>query len=99
MPTPSLDIRNNTEQHRFEADLDGQLAVVEYIDRGQRIVYTHTEVPRGHEGQGIGSQLARHVLDYARAAGKTVLPLCPYIGAYIRRHPEYHDLVLAGYRY
>lgn len=97
--TSPLQIRNNSEQNRFEADVDGKLAVVEYMDRGARIVYTHTEVPEGLEGQGIGSQLAKHVLEYAREQGKAVIPLCPYIAAYIRRHPEYQDVVLAGYRY
>ncbi len=94
-----MEIIQNPERNRFEAQLGAQLAVVEYIDRGEKIVFTHTEVPPGHEGKGIGSQLARHVLDYAREQGKTVMPLCPYIAAYIRRHVEYQDLVLPGYRY
>lgn len=95
----SLEIRNNPERNRFEAEVNGKLAVVEYMDRGARIVYTHTEVPDGQEGEGIGSQLAKYELEYARAQEKIVLPLCPFIAAYIRRHPEYQDLVLPGYRY
>ena len=57
------------------------------------IIYTHTEVPDALEGRGIGSKLARTVLDYARAAHLAVVPSCPFIRAYIARHPEYQDLV------
>jgi hypothetical protein len=99
MSTPDLSIRQNDDQNRFEVQVDGHLAVVEYMDRGERIVFTHTEVPKGLEGQGIGSQLAEHVLTYARTQHKVVVPLCPFIAAYIRRHPEYQDLVLPGYHY
>lgn len=100
MSDSTLSIQNNPEKSRFEADLgDGSFAVVEYMDRGERIVYTHTEVPQGHEGKGIASQLAKHVLDFAREKHKQVIPLCPYIAGYLRRHLEYQDIVLPGYRY
>lgn len=89
---------NHEAKSRFEVALDGKLAVAEYMNRGDKIVFTHTEVPEGLEGRGIGSALARTALDWARSQGKAVLPLCPYIAAYIRRHPEYLDLVLPGYR-
>jgi len=63
---------------------------------GPNITFTHTEVPEELEGQGIASQLARFALEDARACGLAVIPLCPFINAYIRRHQEYLPLVF-GY--
>lgn len=94
-----MTITNNTSASRFEAIIEGKTAVVDYMDRGKMIVFTHTEVPQDLEGQGIAGKIARSALDFAREKGKIVLPLCPYIAAYIRRHPEYAPLVLPGYRY
>jgi uncharacterized protein len=93
------EVKNNVEKRRFELVVEGKMAVAEYIDRGSMIVFTHTEVPVGLEGRGIGSHLVSHALDFARREGKTVMPLCPYVAAYIRRHPEYQSIVLEGFRY
>ena len=60
------------------------------------ITFTHTEVDPEFEGQGVGSALARYALDQAREAGLRVRPLCPFIARWIRRHPDYADLVVAG---
>src|SRR5215207_7582485 len=86
-------VQNNEAAERFEAQVAGHLAVVEYQRAPGLIVYTHTEVPDALEGRGIGSKLARTVLDYARAEHLAVVPSCPFIRAYIARHPEYQDLV------
>ena len=84
---------DNAEQHRYEARVDGELAgFAAYRLRGERIVLTHTEVDPAHEGKGVGTALARAVLDDIRARGLTAVVQCPFIGAYIRRHPEYADL-------
>jgi predicted GNAT family acetyltransferase len=85
---------DNTEQHRYEARVDGELAgFAEYRVRGERVVFTHTEVDDAYEGQGIGSALARTALDEVRAAGRRAVPQCPFIRSWIDRHPEYADLV------
>jgi predicted GNAT family acetyltransferase len=89
-------VKKNDEQKRFEIEVGGRIAVVEYIETKTMITYTHTEVPQAMEGQGIGSKLARTALDYARENDLQVMPLCPFIAAYIRRHPEYRDLVFRG---
>lgn len=94
--TDNLPVRKNDEEKRFEVNVDGHLALVEFIETKSLITYTHTEVPQALEGQGIGSLLARTALDYAREQGLEVLPLCPFILAYIRRHPEYRDIVFRG---
>jgi predicted GNAT family acetyltransferase len=91
----SVTIRDNADEHRYEAWVDDALAgFSEYRLREGRITFTHTEVDDAYEGQGIGSQLASSVLDAARDAGLAVYPACPFIAEYVRRHPDrYLDLV------
>ncbi|MFC6663258.1 GNAT family N-acetyltransferase, partial [Deinococcus multiflagellatus] len=70
------------------------LGYAEFRPAGEdAVMLPHTVVDEGHEGQGLGSLLARGALDDVRAQGKRVVPMCPFIAAYIRRHPEYTDLV------
>ncbi|WP_432477847.1 GNAT family N-acetyltransferase [Nocardioides sp. GXQ0305] len=91
----SVTIRDNVDQHRYEALVDDQVAgFSDYRLREGRITFTHTEVDDAYEGQGIGSQLASAVLDAAREAGLDVYPSCPFIADHIKRHPDrYLDLV------
>jgi predicted GNAT family acetyltransferase len=91
---PPLTIRDNPAAHRYETEVDGELAVAYYQLAGTTITFTHTEVPERFEGRGIGGALARFALEDARARGLGVIPRCPFISAYIRRHPEYQPLVL-----
>src|SRR5574338_524916 len=99
MDTGQLTIRDNPEKHRFEADLgDGSLAIAEYNLLRGKIVFTHTEVPRAHEGKGIGSALIRFALHAARERGLLVIPICPFFAAYIKKHAEEQDLLEPAYR-
>ena len=84
-----LEIKNNSDESRFEIVIDGKLAMVEYMIAGKNIIFTHTEVPREFEGQGVGNRMAKFVLDYAHEHGYKVQALCPFIAAYVQRHPEY----------
>lgn len=85
---------NNVPEHRYEAAIDGQLAgYAEYNLLTGAIMFTHTEVLPAHEGQGVGSAIARHVLDDARAKQLHVIPVCQFIAGYIRKHRDYADLV------
>jgi len=87
------DVRDNTAQQRFELDLDGgRIALANYRISGAAMAISHTEVPKELEGRGIGSRLVRGVLAQARARGLKVRPLCPFVRAYMDRHPEYADL-------
>jgi len=84
----------NDDARRYELLLDGELAgYAEYRTPPGRIVFTHTVVHRGHEGQGLGTALAKHVLDDAVARGERIVPRCPFIAAYLRRHPGYEESV------
>ncbi len=89
-------ITDNPAEHRYEARLGGELAgYCEYNLLSEAIMFTHTEVLEAFEGKGVGSALARHVLDRARADGKQVIPVCQFIAGYIRKHRDYADLVRA----
>jgi predicted GNAT family acetyltransferase len=93
-PPSHLVIRDNPERHRFEADLgDGSLAVAEYTLPAGKIMFTHTEVPPAHEGEGIGSALIRFALASARERKLQVIPICPFFAAYMKKHPEEQDLL------
>lgn len=93
-----VDVINNTEAGRFEVHIGGDVAYAEYRMTGRGILFPHTEVPSAFEGKGIGGALARTALDWARSQGQQVLPTCPFISAWIKRHPDYHDLVHPLYR-
>jgi len=96
---PTFAIRDNPEKHRFEADLgDGSFAIAEYTLPQCKIMFTHTEVPKAHEGQGIGSALIRFALRAARERGLKVIPICPFFAAYIKKHAEEQDLLDSPYR-
>lgn len=82
-------------RHRFELAIEGadEPAAAYYRLSGDDIVLTHTEVPSAQSGKGIGSRLARGVFDRIRASGRKVVPRCPFMRAWLDRHPEYADLV------
>ncbi|MBI2776657.1 MAG: N-acetyltransferase [Chloroflexi bacterium] len=90
MDVPKLEILDHPEATRYEAVEDGSLAgFIEYRLVGSRRILVHTEVLPEFEGRGIAAALARHVLEAARAVGGRVTVKCPFIAAYVRRHPEY----------
>ena len=89
----SLKIIDNKEAKQYEADLGNAIARIEYIPTKKMIVFTHTEVPREYEGQGIANRMIRHVLDEARANEMQVHPMCPFVKLFVKRHPEYMDIV------
>lgn len=76
--------------------MDTKTAVAEYIEVTQKLILTHTEVPRGLEGNGIASHLAVGALTYAKENGLVVMPLCPYMAGYIARHPEWKSILAPG---
>lgn len=92
--TANVRVSNNEAERRYEISLDGDMVgFAEYRPAGDALMFTHTEVEEGHEGQGLGSQLIRAALDDARSQGHQVVPMCQFVAAYIREHREYVDLV------
>jgi hypothetical protein len=89
-----IEVRINEKESRFEASALEGLAELRYrVLRDGTLVLVHTEVPPALEGRGLASRLARAALELARARGVKVIVLCPFVAAFIERHPEFKDLV------
>lgn len=87
------EIIDNRKHQRYELSADGHIAHVDYVRAPGTITFAHTIVPEELGRRGIGSKLAQRVLDDARRTAEKVIPQCPFIAAYIGKHPEYQDLV------
>lgn len=93
------EIRNNEVAHRFEAGTAPHMAKLDYRLAGQTADLPHTvdllhvEVPEEYQGQGLAGKLAATALNWAREKNLKVIPSCPYVKAYLRKHPEFADLV------
>jgi uncharacterized protein len=91
--TPTV-VRDD-EAHRYQLILDGQVVgFSEFRVRPGYLVFTHTETDPHFEGRGFGTALARGLLDDIRARGEKIKAECPFIAAYITRHPDYADLLV-----
>jgi uncharacterized protein len=90
-------IANNEAGRRFEARFPEGVAVLQYrYDAGGALVLVHTEVPPALRKQGIASRLAAAALSFARERGLEVVPVCPFVAAYVKRHPELAPLIHTG---
>ena len=87
------EVRNNEAAHRYELEVDGELAVAEYRVAGERMTFTHTLVPEALEGRGVGSALIKAALEDARRQGLKVVPTCAFVRTYIERHTDQQDLL------
>ncbi|CAA2109179.1 GNAT family N-acetyltransferase [Variovorax paradoxus] len=91
-PAP-VEVRDNPAKHRFEYAEQGERAVAIYSLDGNVITFIHTLVPEALQGRGIAKQLVLAGLASARERGLRVVPQCPVFNAYMRAHPETHDLL------
>lgn len=89
----SIQINHDPTSGRFSTQLDGHEAELVYRHQDMRMLIDHTGVPEAISGRGVAGELVKAALDYARAQGLRVVPLCSYSATYIQRHPEYADLV------
>ncbi|MHC2335934.1 GNAT family N-acetyltransferase [Bradyrhizobium sp. USDA 4454] len=85
--------RDNTAESRFELAVDGATAFVVYRKTPDAITLVHTEVPPELGGRGIGSKIARATLDAVRAQGIKLVVTCEFIQGFMKKHPEYEDLL------
>jgi uncharacterized protein len=89
-----IEVHEVPDRQRYEATLDGTVAgFAMYRDIDGVRVFTHTEVLERFEGRGVGGALARAALDDVREAGRSLVPLCPFVRSYIDKHPDDADLV------
>jgi predicted GNAT family acetyltransferase len=91
-------VERNEEKRRYEVRVGNDMAVLTYARAGDHIVFLHTLVPEPLEGRGIAGLLAHTALEDARAAHQQVVAQCPYVAAYIRRHPEYLEILTPAER-
>jgi len=89
----SVEIRHNAAARRFEATIDKLLCRCDYRMHGGTMMLVHTEVPPQLEGRGFASMLVRAAFDHARKNGLDVLPVCSFVSAWVRRHPEVEPLL------
>ncbi|MDF2992445.1 MAG: N-acetyltransferase [Microbacterium sp.] len=95
----ALEIIRNDDRARYEVrEGDTLLGFAMFREEPGRVVFTHTVVKPEYEGRGIGSELARHVIEATIAEGRSIVPECPFIAAYLEEHPEYADSVVAPAR-
>ena len=85
----SLDVQHNQNSHQYSAKVQGDEAVVTYMEEGDAVVFTHTLVPESMRGQGVGEELVRQAVEEARGRGREVLASCPFVQRFLERHPEY----------
>ncbi|MEP7055135.1 MAG: GNAT family N-acetyltransferase [Actinomycetota bacterium] len=96
MQAQNTEVVDVPEAGHYALRVDGEEAGVSNYRRvGDTVTFTHTEVPPELQGQGLGGILVRGSLDDVRRRGLRVVPLCPFVEAWIDRHPEYADLVRA----
>jgi len=87
------DVINNEARKRYELHTQGGIAVAYYEPRGDALAFVHTVVPEPLQGRGLASTLIKAALSDARERGLKVIAECPFVAAYIERHPEERDLL------
>jgi hypothetical protein len=88
-------VTNNKRRQRFELLLgEDKAAFIDYTEAGEGVLaLTHAEVPEEVEGRGIGNRLVKGTFEIIQTEGLKIIPACPFIAAYLRRHPEHQSLV------
>jgi len=86
-------VRDNKARNRFELDVEGAVAFANYRLAPDTLIITHTETPRALRGRGIASELVKGALERIRADGLKVVAGCGFVVDYLRKHPEFSDLV------
>ena len=93
-PAATLLIVRRDSHSRFETEIEGLLAVIDYRIQGQQVLLSSVRVPPALEGRGVAAALTRAALEWAREQSMTVVPICSYVVAWLKRHPEFNDLLV-----
>lgn len=88
-----MDIINNTKLSRFELEVEGTLAVVDYVLNDNVYSIPRVYVPKHLEGRGLGAKVLKSALEVIEEKGGKIVPICPFVGAYLKRHPEKNSLL------
>lgn len=87
------EIKLEPDKNRFLLRVDDWDCVLEFSLDGASASFNHVRVPDAVGGQGLAGRLTRHALDWAREQDLKVIPHCPYVASWIKRHPDYADLI------
>lgn len=94
----NIPLYRNEEKKRFEIEIDNTIAFVTYKETGNQVALLHTEVAPALSGRGIAGALVEKTLQYIEDHNKKVAPYCPYVFAFIQKHPECKPLVDASFK-
>ncbi|MFT3746806.1 MAG: GNAT family N-acetyltransferase [Agriterribacter sp.] len=94
----SLPLINNTRDSRFEMVVDGAASIIEYKQLHGALALLHTEVPQILEGKGIAAAIVEKTFNYAKENNLKIIPLCPYVVVYLKKHPEWNTIVHEDYK-
>lgn len=94
MDLSSVEVVDNTTDRQFELALEGDIALIAYRLVADNVyALDHTEVPESFEGKGVGSALVEKTLKLIESCGGKIIPYCPFVRAYLQRHPDWNRLV------
>lgn len=93
MKYPSVPLVHNEADQQFEFTIEGQTSLIAYRKQGSTYLLDHTEVPEALEGQGVGSALVEKTLTWIEEHGGKIVPTCPFVAAYLKRHLTWNRLV------
>ncbi|WP_316821248.1 GNAT family N-acetyltransferase [Pedobacter gandavensis] len=89
----SLPLIKHAEEHRFELKVGEYTAFIEYKERDKKIWLIHTESPVELQGKGAATAVIEKTLAYIEDNGYKLIPLCPLVAAYLKRHPDWNRIV------
>lgn len=89
----NIELVNNEAIHNFELIVDGYRAFIDYKQKGNKVWLIHTEVAPELKGKGVGEAIVEKTLTYLEQHDLKMVPLCVYIGMYLKRHPEWNRLL------
>ena len=96
MDLAGLKTKDNTADSRFELELDGTMARLDYkIGKSGAIYLIHTEVPDQFEGEGVGHKLVREALEIIERNDLKIIPLCPFVRSFLKKHQSDYEQLLA----
>lgn len=91
-----LQVIRNEEAGEYQAEYEGRKIFIEFKAAQGKVFLTHTEVPRGLEGRGLGSAIIKRTLELIEESGDSLFPLCPFVASYLRKHPEWKRILAPG---
>ena len=86
-------LKINPSTHRFEMEVEGHIAFIDYKLTADKLFLIHTEVPKELEGRGIARAIVEKAFQFAKDKGYKVVPICPYIQSYLKKHREWDDII------